>query len=474
MFWQIVRKEILESLLGVRFTLAIVFSIVLFAASTFFSVDRYRAQSQEYWRGVNENLAGFKGQSDQLCKLAFYEQNAYRQPKVLALCAGGSEDLLPGHFTFNGFDISLPQIAGQSNFTLPRFSDLDWAFIISLVLSFTAFVFAYDCICGEKETGTLRLILSGATPRVTLLLAKYVGLMLTLAIPLFMGLAVALIILIASGAETAGLIPWARILGIVLTSFLYLSIFVFLGLFVSARSARPSNSMVALLLAWVVLLIVIPSMGRVVADKSRRAPTAEEFKRAKSEAQEQIDSRMYAGAYGPHAGATGSDRNDPSVNPRGRAQYSVEGTEAVNRVVDAHHERMMAQAEAGRRFTCTSPAVIYRRVCEIIACTGIDRSRSLYRQIRIYQQSLRGFIVSEDRSDPDSLHLLFDDAPRASEWTTISHKAVSFEAVPKFLERDLAFGESLRLAVWDLGLLALFNLVFFALSFVAFMKYDVR
>jgi ABC-type transport system involved in multi-copper enzyme maturation permease subunit len=474
MFWQIVRKEILESLLGVRFTLAIVFSIVLFAASTFFSVDRYRAQSQEYWRRVNENLAGFRNQSDELCKLAFYEQNAYRQPKVLALCAGGSEDLLPGHFTFNGFDISLPQIAGQSNFTLPRFSDLDWAFIISLVLSFTAFVFAYDCICGEKETGTLRLILSGATPRVTLLLAKYVGLMLTLAIPLFMGLAVALIILIASGAETAGLIPWARILGIVLTSFLYLSIFVFLGLFVSARSARPSNSMVALLLAWVVLLIVIPSMGRVVADKSRRAPTAEEFKRAMAEARQQSDDRFISGVYGPHAGATGSNRDDPSVNPRGRAQGTIEGTEALNRVVDAHHERMMAQAEAGRRFTCISPAVIYRRVCEIIACTGINRSRSLYLQIRAYQQNLREYILSEDRGDPDSLHILFDDAPRVAEWTTISHKPVSFDAVPKFLERDLAFGESLRLAVWDLGLLALFNLVFFAAAFVSFLKYDVR
>jgi len=62
----------------------------------------------------------------------------------------------------------------------------------------------------------------------------------------------------------------------------------------------------------------------------------------------------------------------------------------------------------------------------------------------------------------------------ADRWHTISHQPVDFETVPKFHERRLPLGASLRLALWDLGLLVLFNLVFFALSFVAFTKYDVR
>ena len=59
-------------------------------------------------------------------------------------------------------------------------------------------------------------------------------------------------------------------------------------------------------------------------------------------------------------------------------------------------------------------------------------------------------------------------------WRAISHNPVDFAAVPKFQERDLGLGESLRLAVWDIGLLALFNLVFFAATFVSFLRYDVR
>ena len=41
----------------------------------------------------------------------------------------------------------------------------------------------------------------------------------------------------------------------------------------------------------------------------------------------------------------------------------------------------------------------------------------------------------------------------------MSHKPVDFDTVPKFQERDLAFGQPLKLAILDIGLLALFNLV---------------
>ncbi|MHC4520308.1 MAG: hypothetical protein ACYTAS_17105, partial [Planctomycetota bacterium] len=72
------------------------------------------------------------------------------------------------------------------------------------------------------------------------------------------------------------------------------------------------------------------------------------------------------------------------------------------------------------------------------------------------------------------LHLLFDDEPRVVALTTVSHRAVDFDAVPKFQERDLVIGQSLRLAIWDIGLLVLFNLVFFAAAFASFLHYDVR
>ncbi len=56
-------------------------------------------------------------------------------------------------------------------------------------------------------------------------------------------------------------------------------------------------------------------------------------------------------------------------------------------------------------------------------------------------------------------------------WRMISYKPVSFNTVPNFVERELGLGESLQLAIWDIGLLVLFNLVFFAAAFVLFLPY---
>ena len=44
-----------------------------------------------------------------------------------------------------------------------------------LIFWLLAIVFGYDAICGEKERGTLRLMLSCSVPRDTVLLAKWIG-----------------------------------------------------------------------------------------------------------------------------------------------------------------------------------------------------------------------------------------------------------------------------------------------------------
>ena len=69
----------------------------------------------------------------------------------------------------------------------------------------------------------------------------------------------------------------------------------------------------------------------------------------------------------------------------------------------------------------------------------------------------------------DSANNDCEDIPRDSQ-----PDPVDFDSVPKFQERDLPLGQSLKLAIWDIGLLALFNLVFFAVAFVSFLRYDVR
>jgi len=472
MIRQIIHKEILENLLSFRFTLSLVLTTVLFAAGGFVFVGKYKQQSSDYWQKTNENLTGFKEQSRQLFRLAFYKQNIWREPKPLSLCTEGFEKSLPNYFRFDVFSGDLPEIKGRSNFTLSHFSSIDWAFIVSMILSFLALVFTYDSVSGEKEDGTLRQMLANTIPRHEVLLGKYLGVVLTIGIPLFVGLLVSLIIVVASNVAVITGLDWLKILAIVLVSFLYLSIFILLGMFVSSRTAYPANSMVILLLIWVVFVILIPSFGRIISEVSGKAPNRAELDRKLAEISTEIWSN--SDRYGERAGNASSSLSWPGNNPPARARLRNALTAAQNQAREDYHNKMLAQAFVGRTVTCFSPTVIYQRASEAIAGTGISRCVNLRQQIKQYQTNLKEYVLAKDAEDTLSLHLLFPEGGLVGAWRAISQNPVDFATVPKFQERDLALGASLKLAVWDIGLLALFNLIFFAASFASFLRYDIR
>ncbi len=473
MIFKIIRKEILQNLLSLRFIFSLLLIIILFASSGFVFVTGYKAQLDNYWKKTNDNLSGFRDQADQLYKLAFFNHDIWRKPKPLTFCVGGQEKSLPNYFRTDAFG-SVWGVKGRHNFLLHQFGDLDWVFIISLPLSFLALFLTYDSICGEKEAGTLRLILSRPIPRSKILLGKYAGAMTTIGIPLFVGLLVSLIIIYSSGAIELHANDWLKMLVIILLSILYLSIFVLLGIFISGRSVYPTNSMVVLLLLWVGLVILIPCFGRAVSDVFYKAPSDAVWIRKYSEMVDQLDREAKAGKFGKNAPSWNPDPNDPSVNPPATARYWNAFMDGVMQQREDGHNQRVAQALAGRRYACLSPMIIYQRASETVAGTGIHRCRNLWEQINRYKNQLKEYILSRDAEDPGSLHLLFSIDGLVKDWNAISKKPVDFDTVPKFQEKDLTLGESLKWAIWDIGLLALFNLVFFAAAFVSFLRYDVR
>ena len=468
----IVRKEILENLLSLRFVLSLLLVITVFAISGFVFVGKYGQQLQDYSKDTNRNLVDLREHARRLYWVAIYKQEVYRKPKALALCAEGFEKSIPNYFAFNAFSRDYPEIRGRTNALLFGFCEVDWVYIISLFLSFAALIFSYNSCCGEKENGTLRLMLAGPVPRHTVLLGKYLALMFMIGVPLLLGILVNLIIVTLSGDVAIGAGEWLKILGIVVLSLLYLSIFVLLGMFISSRTCRSVSSIVILLFLWVGLVILVPSSGRVVAKMLRKVPTQAGMHRRTTEMGEQWFEDLRAGKYGENAGSAGPDIE--KYNPPARARAYTVLTEEKNKITDEHIKQITAQVTIGRRFTRISPTEIYRQACEKIAGTGIGRFSELRRQINRYQADLKDYVRSRDAEDPDSLHLLYDEMFTASLWRTISRNPVDFDTVPKFQERDFALGHSLKLAVWDIGLLVLFNLVFFAAAFVSFLRYDPR
>jgi len=472
MIRQIVRKEVLENILSLRFALSLLLTTCLFAVCGYVFVAGYQQESEDYWKRTNQDLAALREQSRMLYRLAFYKQGIYRKPQPLAMCAEGQEAALPNFFEVNAFTAELPRTKGQANFALPQFSRVDWTLIVSLILSFAALVFTYDAICGEKEAGTLSLMMANTVPRYQVLLGKYAGAMITLAVPLALGMLVSLIVMVSSGAVAVGGGEWLKILVIAAVSLLYLSIFVLLGMLVSSRTAHAANSMAILLLVWVVFVILLPSFCRIIFDVVCKEPTEEELQRQLNQTRAEIWNNHEK--YGKNAGSMSNNLRDPINNPPARARLQNAMMDATNQIAEEHHNKWLGQALARRNVARASPAVIYQRAAEAVAGTGISRCADLYQQVKRYGMDLKEFTRSRDMEDPRSLHLIGPEENMASSWRAISHDPADFETVPKFQERPMTLEHSLKLAVWDVGLLCLFNLVFLAAAFVSFLRYDVR
>jgi len=468
MLWTLIKKEMLANVTSLRFAMTLLLVAVVFIVSGFVFVGKYNQEIQDFSEVFNKNLAGLEEASNNLSRIPNYVQVICRRPRAIQLCCEGFEKSIPNTFRMSGFTMHDPESMSRTNFLFPRFADVDWTFIISLILSFIALLMTFDSFSAERERGTLRMVMSNSIPRDKVILAKYVSGMLTLMIPLSVGLLLNLVIVSFSGLSFTGSGQWVKILVFIGISILYLSIFVLLGILVSSRNAKSSSSIVVLLFIWVIIAMIIPSAGRMAAERFVTIPTRSEIERQISEAGREIWENSER--YGRKAGSWSS--SDPNYgNPSARARLFNAIADSGNSIREEYVNRMAEQVSFGRNVTRVSPTVIYQCASEAIIGTGTTRFLSLYNQLKRYRGTLRDFVMTVDKGDPNSFHLW---AEGRQHQVLLSQEPVDYNAIPRFEEIDASLSLALENAMWDIGALALLNLLLFMGVYISFLRSDVR
>ena len=478
----IVKRELLDHLSSLRFGLALVLTVGLMVLNALsFVGGSYEFRRDHYLKQVQaQQEIGRNNAQRGLWKLILHagQEYIYKKPSTLMFCAAGANDALPERLWTQGGETSYNSVKFYDPFVLiywdiidiwaPKASQLletqavDWVFIIGGLLSLMALLFTFDAFIGEKERGTLKLVMAQSLPRHTLLLGKFLGAMLAIAIALSLAIVVNLLIVLALSQVNLGLVEAGRIVGMVGLSLLYLACFVGLGLWVSIRSSTTRSSLVGVLLLWTCGVLLWPATGGALAARVLVSEFEEElvlgwgFANNNTPAHQKLQtlkSRL---------------RHRDLRNPK-KVRQLADAQRAVRQFHQDREDRFLAyslgEVETARHIVRLSPMGCFQYGMEALAGTGLARHKSFVEQVRTYVQQFEQTMLNRDRDDPKSMHLHLVAQG-------LSRQKINPDALPVFTE-NLSATTLLRHAVVDVIGLFFFAILTYLLAYRAWLRASI-
>ncbi|MFB0554319.1 MAG: ABC transporter permease [Phycisphaerae bacterium] len=258
MIWKIAKKELLLNLVTFKFTVGTILCVVLMAVFTFILLKDYQQRLEYYNQAVADDAA-------ELRKARVYKNIRpiiYRRPEVLSIFSEGLEKRLGNSVKIDLENV--PEIKSkylEKNPLLVIFPTLDISLIFEIMLSILALMIAYDTVSGEREQGTLKLILSGTISRHQILIGKLWAGMITLVIPITIAFMVVLLILCLPPSVKLKDSDWAAITMMYVVSLIYISAIYNFGIFISCSTKKSATSLMFVLLFWIILALLIPNIS---------------------------------------------------------------------------------------------------------------------------------------------------------------------------------------------------------------------
>ncbi len=258
MLKNIIQKEILNNILSSRFLVTFLLLVIIVLATSVILTNDYVRKQDEFSRRQNE--------------LENYLRD-YAHFNRIGGVIKPSQPPLAFYSLIRGISLEV-NIEEFDNDPLPvMFPLIDLTFVVTILLSLIALLFSYDAICGEKEEGTLKLMLSNNVSRAKILLGKTIGGTLTLLIPFTFSLGFSLIVILLNPRISWRGSDWGALGLIFFSAVLYITLFYCLGILISSRHKTGSSSIMTSLFVWVLFVLVIPSLTPYVASYFAKTPS---------------------------------------------------------------------------------------------------------------------------------------------------------------------------------------------------------
>jgi hypothetical protein len=471
MFLRLVLKELHDHLLSLRFQAGFLLALVLVAASAFVLSSNYQRQSAAYFERLHEEDE-FLRKYAHLNRLGMALRTS-RPPAPMVLVRGIPDEA--GLETLDGDPMQ------------ELFPPMDLPVIAGVIFSLLGIVLGFDAINGERESGTLRLVLANSLLRFDVLAAKWLGGVVLLVLAFVAAaLAGAAIVLARSGAHWSA-DDWLAFAAVCLISLLYCGAFFSLALMFSALARRSSVSVLASVFAWVLLVLVIPNASPYVAAQFVRIPSVAALERdlrfISSEERDQVGRELQRKALERYRGvvdfgdaASEETKRRIAADPAFRRLYEQMRKEVqaawdeANRIQNEKAARLQEnyrtlgerQLDLSVRISYASPLPPLIYASTELSLTGFGSRQHLQRQAGVYWSGLFRYAWSRLREEQRT-----NPAFGVNDFLDVSTR-------PRFVYQPLPLAARWEAVHKLFGMLAAWNVVLLLGAAVGFLRFDVR
>jgi len=417
----VMKKEILGNVLSFKFAVVSFLLAVLVSASLYIMYNDFalRVDNYEILRPV-EN-----------------KKIAVIPPAPMSIFVKGLDEAMGKSFRIQfGGQIEPGKTQHSVNPIFLLFTTPDMLYIVKVILSLCALLFSFDMISGEKASRTLSLSLSNATSRSSLLFGKWIGGFVSFIVPFSIMICAGVFVLYISPLVELKPDDWTKIGLFFLGTVLYAGFFYSLGLFISTATTRPSTSLVVSLLAWTLVVFIVPNLGNTVARQLRPVQSIRQFEMKRGQIWvKEIFTLIQA------------QRKEPGSVTREEAFERINTENDMVR--NDYSARFKGLTDLAKNITRISPAAAFTYFATDMAGTGVSEENRLKQAVIRYKDSVWDYSIDAEEVMPD-------DVPR---FTYTRRTAGEIMADEGFL---------------NLAVLALLTVAAFAGAYVSFLKYDVR
>ena len=455
----IVRKEILGHLLSLRFWVVFILFVGLTPTSLWILTRDYREARQLYqasrdlhWETLSsiQNIQSLREQADVIGDYGIY---AGVPPQPLSLFVSGVKDILPyqvhacGNFTREIFK------EDYQNPVFALFPTPDYGYLVNTIVSLMALLIVFGAISGEKERGTLRLMMTHAVPRHILLLGKWMGGYIALGAPFLMALFGGATLVYLTGVVSLSSDLVIRLVGITGVSLLYLALFFSFGLMISALTHRASTALLIVLFVWAGWNLVVPNLSPVIARVMAPAPSAPKLKSEKENIRWSV--RAQNNRINRTPGLSSAQKQRLKDDFKTKAQRRKQALD------QDYQNKTQRQTTVSQMFSRLSPSACFRYAVAELAGTGTG-------YVQKYREAAIRF--KQDYTEFDS-----------KIWSQLRDKTLSEvqiwlrrDKIPTLQIHSPSLDETLGAIYLDVFLLFAYTVVFFSGAWGAFLKYDTR